>query len=204
MLALRGRNFSIKLELHENCLKLDDTLQALRNLDSHQPEPELKSKMIIENYPFLDLIAKFSFFSISYSVFYYFFPLLLRKISVKAENICASLSGYPLPLLSTPMFEMEGLVIIGHLGTPVRFQAYSRVCLSPHVFMNVEATDFIPIKIYCDIKCKLYGKESLISWGRCLDGVFDKLSQCAKRLSKKDPPSVIVHSFYLYLHFSSF
>eukprot|EP01083_Nonionella_stella_P040728 110421_1 len=160
-----GNKLYIALELDEECLTLNDTLRTLQRLDSYQPLDDAVTSI----HPWYELWAK--------------------HLIVKANHVSATISGYALPLISTPYLEVDGTFILGQLLCPKqRFIERQSIELSPSVHVELESHEFIPTKVYYDLNAKIYGKESLLAYGKCMEPGLDKLSLCLDRIAKSVPP----------------
>ena len=124
-----------------------------------------------------------------------------RKVSVDASNIFISISCSALPLISTPSLKLNGTFILSQLIPPKRFMQYNEVELSERAIIDLESPNNVPIKIYFNIETtQISGKESLISYGRCLEKQLDRLSLAAARISKSEKiPVKFLYLFILHL-----
>ena len=112
-----------------------------------------------------------------------------KHVDVEAHDFCWTLSGYALPLMSTPCLLMKGRVILGQLRCPQRRFIRHRIFeLTPTLSVDLSNHKFVPMKVYCDLSAEVLGKESLFTYGKCMEPGLDKMAMAIDRLDTTVQP----------------
>ena len=54
--------------------------------------------------------------------------------------------------------------------------------------MDVANHKFVPMKVYCDLSAEVLGKESLFTYGKCMEPGLDGMSNAIERIDSTNPP----------------
>ncbi len=60
-----------------------------------------------------------------------------------------------------------------------RFIEHHIIDLTPTLNVDLSSHEFIPLKVYCDFSAKIFGKESLLTYGKCMEPGIDKFGKLA-------------------------